>query len=154
MPRTCRPRSATILPAAGLVLLVLSGCGPSRATVKGTVVFPNDLQLKNDDDVQISFTPEDNKSEGTTSGYGVYNPADKTFVIKTADQKGLPVGKYRVGVQLTAYPGHEDTDQRQEYLDAFNANHGAGAGKLTYEVTGGSAQDITIDLNSNTITKK
>jgi hypothetical protein len=153
MLRTCRLRPALILPAVGLALLALSGCGPSRATVKGTVVFPNDLQLKNDDDVQISFTPEDNKSEGATSGYGVYNPADKTFVIKTADQKGLPPGKYRVGVQLTAYPGHEDTDQRQAYLDAFNANHSGGSGKLTYEVRGGT-QDITIDLGSNTITKK
>jgi hypothetical protein len=151
MKRIRRLRFAVIFPAVCIGLFALSGCGGQAVSVKGTLVLPPKLTLLETDQVAISFQPADSKEGG--GGTGVYTPADKSFIVKSADGKGLPPGKYEVSVRITPYPGSADSEKRAALFSELNTKYASGAG-LTYDVTDEATQNIVIDLDKGTITKK
>ena len=97
-----------LFPALCLGLFALSGCGGRTVSVKGNLVVPPNVTLQDSDPVSISFQPADSKEGG--GGNGVYTHADKSFVVKSADGKGLPPGKYKIAVRITPYPGSPDSE--------------------------------------------
>ena len=152
MPTNLRIRSCLTLALVCCGALAVAGCGPSRVNVKGTLVPPPNLQLKDDDSVTISFVPED-KNAGLGAGPAVWNAADKSFVAKASDAKGLPPGKYKIAVQIQPYTA-ADTDPRANDLSVINDAYASDKTKLSYEVTSDANQTVTIDLTSGTVTKK
>lgn len=150
MPRIRRPLSALAFASLSLGLLAAGGCGPGRAAISGTLVPPNTVQLSDSDSVEIIFHPEE---AGAMPGTATVKNGDKTFTVKTADGKNLPVGKYKVTVRILPYPGGPD-DREVQLDNAVNTYYGTEtATKLEYEVTGDSTQKITIDLGQGKITK-
>jgi hypothetical protein len=138
-----------ILPTACLGLLTLSGCGSRTVTVKGTLAPPPNVQLQDDDSVSINFVPDGGEGSG---GLAIYTPANKSFVVKSADGKGIAHGKYKVVVNITPYPG-QGSEQRANAFAELNGRFGP-QGALTYDVTNDSNQDIVIDLGKGTVAKK
>ena len=132
-------------------MLALCGCGGRTVSVKGTLVPPADVQLQDSDSVAINLQPVDAKD--ASGGMAVYNAADKSFVIKSADGQGIAPGKYKVPVRITPYPGSADSEKRAAAFDDLNNKYASGD-KLSYEVTGDANQDIVIDLAKGTIAKK
>ncbi|HBI45310.1 MAG TPA: hypothetical protein DDY78_21030 [Planctomycetales bacterium] len=140
-----------ILPALCLGLFALSGCGGRTASVKGTLDFPPNLTLMDTDQVSISFQPGDSKQGG--GGLGIYTPTDKSFIVQSADGKGLPPGKYKVAVKIVPYPGSPDSEKRMASFSDLNTKYDTGA-SLSYDVTDEATQNIVINLEKGTITKK
>jgi predicted small lipoprotein YifL len=151
MTQIRRLRFAVIFPAVCLILFALSGCGGRAVSVKGNLVLPPNLTLQESDQVAMSFQPSDSKEGG--GGMAVYTPADKSFIVKSADGKGLPPGKYKVSVRIVPYPGSADSEKRAASFADLNAKYASGA-SLTYDVTDEATQNIVIDLDKGTITKK
>ncbi len=152
MPRIRRPLSALAFASLSFYLLIAAGCGPGRATISGTLVLPNTVQLSDSDSVEIIFHPDPPEAGAMPASATVKN-ADKTFTVKTADGKNIPPGKYKVTVRILPYPGGPD-DREVQLDNAVNSYYGAEAAtKLEYEVTGDSTQKITIDLAQGKITK-
>ena len=116
-----------MLPALGLALLTLSGCGARTVTVKGTLVPPPNVPLKDDDSVVISFVPDGAEGSG---GVASYTPATKSFVVKSADGKDMAPGKYKIKVEINPYPG-QPNDQHAAALADLNNKYGSGS--LSYE---------------------
>ena len=137
-----------ILPTLCLGLLALSGCGSRTVTVKGNLVPPPNVELKEGDTATINFVPDGAQGGG---GVGIYSPADKSFVVRSADGQGMAPGKYKVTVTLTPYPGAQ-SEQRAATFTEVNNKYSSGS--LTYEVTNDSNQVIVIDLGKGTVTKK
>ena len=153
MPKTCRSRVAVAFTAVSLCLLGVVGCGGGRPTVKGTLTLPPTVQLKDNDSVQVMFIPADPNAKEVGAGIATYDPANKTFVAKAADGKGLVPGKYKVSVSITPYPGSEDSGSTRAD-DIANALSNAANANLTYEVTSDYSQTIDVDLVNGKITKK
>jgi hypothetical protein len=151
MTRIRRLRSVVLFPALCLGLFALSGCGGRTVSVKGNLVVPPNVSLQETDQVSISFQPADSKEGG--GGMAVYTPADKSFVVKSADGKGLPPGKYKIAVRIVPYPGSADSEKRAASFADLNTKYSSGEA-LTYEVTNDATQDIVIDLASGKVTKK
>jgi hypothetical protein len=150
MPRTRRPLAA-LTSAAALCLLAAAGCGPSRQSIKGTVVLPAGASLGEGDAVSINFVPED---RANPTGYGAFSAADRSFVVRGASDgvSGLPPGKYKITVSVNVYPG-PDSDQRRAAWEAVNESYNTDHSKLNYEAAAGAAQTITIDLVKGTVAR-
>ena len=150
MLRMYRPLSALASAAVVLLLLSSAGCGPSRATITGTLVLPPNVQLNDSDSVAILFHPEE---AGAMLATAAVKNADRTFTVKTNDGYNVPPGKYKVTVKITPYDSG-DTARKDMFQNAINNIYGnESAGKLPYEVTSDSKQTITIDLAQGKITK-
>jgi len=129
-----------------LVLFAAIGCGgPATSKVSGKIVLPPNTKLIETDSVAVNFMPEDAKNKG---GSTTASPTDLT--IRPIE---LPTGKFKVTVQLQAYPGSKDHEKRNATFDTLNKGFDARTSKLTYDVTAEPEQAITIDLGKGTITK-
>jgi hypothetical protein len=136
----------------GIVLLLASGCGPGQGTtVTGKLVLPKDAVLESDDYVQISFLPE---GAGGKSASGPVNATDLSFTINSAESQGVRPGKYKVSLQITPYQGKPTSVKRtQHFNDGINKQFSATTTRLSYEVTAGADNNITVDLVKGTVSK-
>jgi hypothetical protein len=144
--------SRSLLALFGVVLLVSTGCGPSKGSpVTGKVVLPAAFKLADEDQVEVSFLPDDPKvKRGATA---MAKPPGLTFTANTSETTGVLPGKYKIAVKVTPYMGSPGSQERkQKFDDAINKHYESYNTKLTYEVTAG-AQSITIDLTKGTVTK-
>jgi len=131
-------------------LLILSGCGGKKGvTVNGKLV-PGNLKLAETDSVEISFSPE---APGGKAASGMAKGNDPSFVVNSADGKGVEPGKYKVGVRIQPYMGSAGAAGRASALEKINKDYDPTKTKLTYEVTGDATQSITVDLAKGTVTK-
>ena len=133
--------------AFGLVsvaLLAVSGCGPSRAAVSGTLVMPPDVKLQDDDSVTIMFTPDE---AGVGGSLATFNNKDHTFTVKAPDGNNPPTGKYHITVSVLPY-NSGDQARKNELQQAFTPYATKEASKLEYTVGPESKQKITIDLTT------
>ena len=143
------------LTAAVLSIFVFStGCGgPSKGTpVSGKVVLPKDIKLQKDDSISITFVPDggDVKRAATSK----FNADDLSFVADTSETTGVLPGKYKITVSIAPYPGTTGSDARvRQFNDGINNEFNESRTKLSYEVTAGGPNTITIDLAKGTVTK-
>ena len=140
-------RPALSVLAFGVVsvgLLAVSGCGPSRAAVSGTLVPPTGVELKDDDSVTISFSPDE---AGALASIAAYDSKAKTFTIKGPDGNNPVVGKYKITVSVQPY-NSGDQARRDALQQAFTPYATKDASKLEYTVGPESKQTITIDLST------
>jgi len=128
----------------GLCLL-LAGCGGAKpVSVTGAVVLPPKVSLKDDDSLQLSFTPDGSgKSAGASA-----NPKDGSFTAE------LVPGKYKIGVAIKPYAGHKESAKREESFRDLNKAFHVAATKLSYEVTSDPKQSIKVDLAAGNVVKK
>jgi hypothetical protein len=138
-----------LLVILALGVLILPGCG-SGATLQGTVTFPPEMQLNDNDSVLISFVPEDLKGPTFPA---VFLQGANSFVAEGVAKKGLLPGRYKIVVEVHPYPGRPDSAERSAFFAQFNQSYMAGVTPLNYEVTPESTQTITIDLVHRTVTK-
>ena len=140
--------------AALAVLFVSTGCGgPGKGTpVSGKVVLPKDLKIQKDDSVSITFVPDgtDVKRAATSK----FNADDLTFVADTSETTGVLPGKYKITFAITPYPGTPGSEARVRQInDGINSQFNESRTKLSYEVTAGGPNTITIDLGKGTVTR-
>jgi hypothetical protein len=82
----------------------------------------------------IYFAPVDSPDSSHSDSYAAqYDPTDGTFEVVGKDGKGLPLGKYRVGIQLM---------KKKE--DLLGGQLTTSKSPLVFDVTG---NDIVIDLD-------
>ena len=145
-------RLSTLRAVVAVGLFLTTGCDRGKGTpVSGKLVFPNDVKLETDDQVSITFVPEDGSKRAATA---IVTAADLTFVANSGDTQGVPPGKYKITAQITAYAGAPGSAKRsQVFNDTLNKAYSATASKLTYEVTAGTDHNLTIDLVKGTVTK-
>lgn len=146
MARTFRIPS--LLVPLVICVLFLAGCGKKSAAVKGTVVFPPNIKLAENDAGKIILVPE---TEGNPSASGAISSGDNSFTVNGPTGKGVALGKYKITVRLNPYPGDPASDKREELFASVNDYYDTETSKLTCEVTGDSS--ITIDLGKGTVTK-
>jgi hypothetical protein len=146
--------SRSLLVVFGVALLASTGCGPSKgAPVTGKVVLPAKVKLAEQDQIEVTFAPDDPKVKwGAT---GTATPPGLTFTLKTAEGTGVQPGKYKVGIQVKPYPGSPDYGKRkQAFDDLFNKKYEVGTTTLTFQVPASKdAINLTIDLDKGTVTK-
>jgi hypothetical protein len=145
-----------LLALIGLALLVVLGCGPGKGTVvSGKVVLPSGVTFEKDDQVAVTFTPDDPKLKRGAAGSGQASGkvSEVTFTANTSETTGVLPGKYKIMVKITPYAGFPGSETRKKQLDdAFNKKYDTTT-TLSYEVTAGAANNITIDLGKGTVTK-
>jgi hypothetical protein len=136
--------------ASTLVCLTgIAGCGSKKGSVvNGKVVLPAGAHLDKDDSGTITFVPEKADKSGKGGGAGPINPSDLTFFARD-----IAPGKYKIKVNLSAYPGKEN-EKRAKVLEGINQHFDDANTKLTYEVTADAQQSITIDLAHGTVSKQ
>jgi hypothetical protein len=140
-----------LLPVLAFGVLALSGCGTSGVPVKGKLVLPSGYTLQETDSVQVNFQPDSGKGKAATA---TVNAKDGTFdLVSGGAAKGVAPGKYKVIVQITPYAGMTDSIKRASAFESLNRKYDQAASTLTYEVTAGAPQEITIDLAKGAVTK-
>ncbi len=143
------------LTVAALALFVFSaGCGgPGKGTpLSGKVVLPKDLKLQKEDSVSITFVPDG--GDTTRAATAKLNAEDMTFTANTSETTGVLPGKYKITVSITPYPGTSGSETRvRQFNDGINKQFNDAQTKLSYEVTAGGPNTITIDLAKGTVTK-
>ena len=147
------PRLQFCFFACGLIVAsVLSGCGgpPAGSTVKVSVASTK-VKLDDTDSLEIVFNPMDKGTPATGSGSVKDLPLPVSRVGEGA--AGVLPGKYSVTVRITPYAGMAPPD-RVAAITAFNANLDSTAANRMVEVTADKEQSFTIDLDSDTVTKK
>jgi len=146
-----------LLLSFGVLLLVATGCGPGKGTpVSGKVVLPAGYTFEKDDQVEVTFVPDDPKvNRGATANTKAQDKGSEvTFTANTAETTGVLQGKYKVAVRITPYAGAPGSEGRKHKLeDAFNKKFMTDTTSLHYEVTGTDANNVTIDLGKGTVTK-
>jgi len=139
--------------ACGLVAAsLLSGCGgpPAGSTVKVSVASTQ-VKLDDTDSLEIVFNPADKGTAATGSGSAKDQPLTVARVGEGA--VGVLPGRYTVTVRITPYAGMAPPE-RVAMITEFNKTLDSGAANRTVEVTADKEQSFTIDLDSNTVTKK
>ena len=128
-------RDVRILAVGMLLGLVASGCGHGRFVAKGRVIKGGEpYQPAEGESLLISFAPVDSPVSSNADSYAAhYDPTDGTFEVVGKDGKGLPAGKYRVGIQLMK----KKEDLLGGQLTAYKS-------PLVFDVTG---KQVVIDLN-------
>ncbi len=149
------PLPRRLLTVAALAIFVLStGCGgPGKGIpVSGKLVLPKNLKLQKDDSVSIMFVPDG--GDVTRSASGKFNADDLTFVADTSETTGVLPGKYKITITITPYQGTPGSEARVRQInDGINKQFDETMTKLSYEVTSGGPNNITIDLEKKTVTK-
>jgi hypothetical protein len=123
----------------GLMMgFLLSGCSdnhlikPKGRIVKGGAPF----QAGEGENFRIILAPADPPQGSSYDSYPAeYHREDGTFQVVGKDGKGLPPGKYRVGLELI---------KKKE--DLYKGAFMGGRSPFTCEVTGGSSE-IVVDLD-------
>lgn len=126
-----------------IVLSVGCGGGGKKVAVTGTVKFPAQIKIAEQDGIELRFAGEDGKGGSTT-----VSPKDLTFSVKD-----LPSGKYKVVVQVTPYPGLPGNDQRTRALEPFNRKYDAKASPLSVDIGEEPEQKLLVDLDKNSVSK-
>lgn len=140
-------RIVLVLPLLAVVALTgCSGGAKSSVTLSGKVVLPNNVKLADNDNVTITFLPED---KGDLPAAAVISKDSGTFESKTTVSKA----KYKITVRIEPYMGSPDAEKRAASFDSVNNAFSRDATKLSYETTSDSKQSITIDMNAGTVTK-
>jgi len=138
-----------ILLALPLVaLLSLTGCsgGKGPVTVSGKLVLPNNVTLADNDNVTISFLPEE---KADLPAVAVFSKEGGSFECKTTVSKA----KYNITVRIEPYPGSPNAEKRAGSFETLNNAFSRDSTKLKYETTADSRQSITLDLTAGTVTK-
>jgi predicted small lipoprotein YifL len=148
MPRNRGRRS--VLVSVAVCLLVLAGCGKKNAIVNGKIILPANIKLIESDRGKIIFVPEDKNAPASSA---TISSSDNSFVVNGPANKGVPLGKYKITVQLQPYPGEKGSEKRSDLFARLNDKYDPEVSKLTYEVTADSTQSITINLIKGTVTK-
>src|SRR3974377_2077315 len=101
-----RASSAKVLgPVFAVCLLIGTGCSEKTVSVSGNPFLPANVKLLENDSISLGFLPE---AQGKKAGRGVVNASDLTFTAKDVE-----VGKYKIVVAITPYPG-PDTAKRSK----------------------------------------
>lgn len=131
------------------VATLFCGCGgaPAGSTVKVTVTSSK-IKLDDTDSLEVIFTPEGTGTPATAIG----NAKDQPLTAARGEMSGVLPGKYQLGVRVTPYAGMAPPDRVQS-IERLNEVLAGSAASRTYEVTADKEQSITIDLDSNTVTK-
>lgn len=117
-----------------LTALIISGCGDGRLTPKGRVIRNGEpFKLGEGEGLRIVFAPAEAGAKTYDSYMATYK--DGSFEVKGKDGKGLPPGKYRVG--LEHYKNKEDL---------FQGAYSPAKTPFVIEVTDDS-KEIVIDLD-------
>ena len=125
--------------SCGLLLLVVAaGCGgPKAVIVKGKLTQGGKSILADrKSGVTMVFVPVVDETRGTTYPAG-FNSDDDTFQVYGPNQKGLPMGKYKVTLTIMAA-------KDEKPVEKFNQQYGAqDKTPIVVDVTG---PDLNIDL--------
>jgi hypothetical protein len=149
-------RHLFLLRSAGLFALFTFalGCGKnpepksllkdvSGVAVSGQLVQNGKpLKLAKDETIHVSFVSTTDDKVASSSEF---NPADSTFVTKGPTGKGLPPGKYKVGLASDRMDG--GVDRFQDSLDTASS-------PLTADIGSEEGQTFIIDVAAKTVTKK
>jgi hypothetical protein len=122
--------------AVGLLVgLVASGCSGGLTRAKGRVIKGGEpYHPPEGGSLLIDFAPVDSLDSSHSDSYAAqYDPTDGTFKVVGKDGKGLPPGKYRVGIQLM---------KKKE--DLLGGQLTTSKSPLLFDVAG---DDIVIDLD-------
>jgi hypothetical protein len=117
--------------------LFIAGCGDNMVRPKGRVVKGGaPFQPGEGENLRIILAPTEPPQGSSYDSYAaVYDRTDGTFRVVGKDGKGLPPGKYQVGLELIKHK--EDL-----YKGAFAGKNSP----FTCEVTSGSSE-IVVDLD-------
>jgi len=121
-----------------LVSLFAAGCGDSGfVKAKGHIIKAGQPYLTGPGEgFRIVFAPIELQSTTQYDSYAAsYNPRDGSFIVTGKNNKGLPPGNYRVGLQLM-----------KSKEDLLNGRLLGKKSPLVAEVTAGR-NDIVIDLD-------
>jgi hypothetical protein len=130
----------------------VAGCSSQKgATIQGKVVLPTGVQLKDNDAMSIILAPVE--ATVAAGGTGTVKIPDLTFTIAGNDGKGVPPGKYKVGATCVPYDRGAEGAQRKKQLEAAFAPFSLEKTTLTVDLTGAEQQQITVDLQSKTVSK-
>lgn len=122
--------------AVGLLVgLVASGCSGGRIKAKGRVIKGGEsYHPAEGESLLIYFAPVDSPDSSHADSYAAqFDPTDGTFKVVGKDGKGLPRGKYCVGIQLM---------KKKE--DLLGGQLTTSKSPLVFDVTG---NDVVIDLD-------
>lgn len=86
-----------------LSLTLLAGCGgPTLSKVKGQFVDGGQpIKPDTNRSYNLVFTPMGEPGQGTNNEIGLVNSPEAEFELTGPDNRGIPVGKYRVKLQIT-----------------------------------------------------
>jgi len=142
-----------VLLTSGLILLVAAaGCdsGPKKVLLKGKLTNSGKSVLPDRrGGVTVVFAPE----PGTGTTYPTpLNTADDTYQIPGPDQRGIPVGKYKVSLSMmvptTTADGKDlppaTVQSWQQLSDQFNNRYSGTNTPIVVDVTG---PNLDIDLS-------
>jgi len=143
-----QPLRLSSLLAFTCCLFLSAGCGGKKTvTVTGNLVLPDNLKLEKDDSVAISIVPEGGGVAQTAS----FNSSNNTF-----EAKGVAVGKNKITVAITPYPGTKNYQQFRDWIKQnINEVFDTKRTPLSCDVQPTPAeQSFTIDLPKKTVTPK
>ena len=124
-------------PLGLLICCAVLGCGGSLVKPKGRVMKGGaPFQTADGEALRVILAPADGPEGAHYDSYpALYNPDNATFQVVGKDGKGLPPGKYRVGLELI---------KKKE--DVFKGALMGRRSPFTCEVTN-SSSEIVVDLD-------
>lgn len=135
-----KPNGCRVLVA--LAILFVSGCGPSLIKVKGRILRGGKPQLgEKNDAVMVVFYPYSEGGAGPEEAYtaNFSSARDGSFEIRGKTGKGIPPGKYRIGVKLLYGRGDKKDRLRGEF--------GPQNSTIVREITS-SIKEVLVDLDA------
>jgi hypothetical protein len=120
-----------------LFSLFAIGCSDGFIKAKGRVLKNGEpFRPGEGEALRIILAPFDPPAGATYDSYAAeFHPEDSSFIVKGKDGRGLPPGKYRVGVELL---------KKKE--DQFNGRFAGAKSPFTCEVTS-AASELVVDLD-------
>jgi hypothetical protein len=123
--------------AFAVVFLLLTGCGTPRYRIPGRITQGGQpFQHDDDDAVAVTFVPI--PPEGEIARDYFYAEVDQktgTFWAAGGTKKGIPLGKYRVAIEL-----------KRNRKDLFKGKYGTENSPFVFDIVSGT-QEIVIDLD-------
>jgi hypothetical protein len=128
-----------------LCAFLLTGCGKSGVTVKGTVILPQGTKLVESDFAQITFRPEDTGGQPSSAKI----QPDGSFIATR-----VYPDKNTISIELAAYAGQPESQKRDEAFKLTNKAFAPGKSPLTYDATSDFEQSIIVDLPRGKVKKQ
>jgi hypothetical protein len=129
-----------------LGLALIAGCpGGGMATVRGKVILPGTLKVKDGDSARIGLVSESGDKPGASSAI---DPGDNTFVMRDVQP-----GKYKIIFHIDPYPGKEDSAKRAKEFEPLNMKYEAQKTPIKGVDVGDQNQTLTVDLDKGTVSK-
>jgi hypothetical protein len=117
----------------------LTGCSGQRLLkVRGTITNNKKVVPIGNGGMSVLFVPVVEKGQPTTNLPATYNKADGTFEVNGTQGKGIPVGKYRVAINLMP-------TAPSEAMDALNKRFSVASSPVVLEIN--SDEPLTIELD-------